>query len=70
MGGRNPGSPGNVDRWAQRRPVGSAPNTFLLGALSRVVLLDVPLMTTEQNTKLERGVPVPDDAVLRYEAHR
>jgi hypothetical protein len=32
----------------EHRPAGFAPNTILLRALSRVVLLDVPLMTTEQ----------------------
>lgn len=46
VGVRDPWSEYRVTR--ERRPVGSATNTFLLRALSRVVLLDVPLMTTEQ----------------------
>jgi len=41
----------------ERRPVDSAPNTVLLRALSRVVLLNVPLMTTEQTQEPTHRIP-------------
>jgi hypothetical protein len=53
--GRDAWSESRVTR--ERRPVGSAPNTFLLRALSRVILLDVPLMTTEQTQEPTHRIP-------------
>ena len=41
----------------ERRPVGSAPNTFLLRALSRVVHPDVPLVTAEQAQQPTHRIP-------------
>ena len=66
--GRVPLSESRVTR--EGRPVGSAPNTFLLRALSLVVLLDVPLMTTEQTQEPTHRIP-PSllDRRLRQAAH-